>query len=87
MNIEIQDSHDSILDSNPSRAVRLLVSTNETQQKDQPRIGFTDEEVKKLSVMVSKSFHKELRLYCAKNECTLTEVVVNAIRDYISNAR
>jgi hypothetical protein len=84
MNIEINDWHDSILDTSAPTPVLCLVSPNATQQLGQPRTAFAEEEAKKLSVMVPKSFHKELRLYCARKDCTITEVVVDALRNYIS---
>jgi hypothetical protein len=88
MNIEINDWHDSILDSSSPTPVLCLVSPNATenatQERGQARGAFAEEEAKKLSVMVPKSFHKELRLYCARKDCTITEVVVDALRDYLA---
>ena len=84
MNIEINDWHDSILDTSSSSTVVCLVSPNAGEPKVQPRAAFSEEEAKKLSVMVPKSFHKELRLYCASKDCTMTEVVVDALRTYLS---
>jgi fructoselysine-6-P-deglycase FrlB-like protein len=86
MNIEINDWHDSILDTSSPTPVLCLVSPNATEQLGQRRAAFAEEEAKKLSVMVPKSFHKELRLYCARKDCTITEVVVDALRDYLNRS-
>jgi len=85
MNIEINDWHDSILDTSSPPPVLCLVSPKTTEQRSQLRVALGEEEAKKLSVMVPKSFHKELRLFCARKDCTITEVVVDAIRDYLAN--
>ena len=85
MNIEINDWHDSILEASAPTPVLCLVSPNATQQLGQPGVAFAEEETKKLSVMVPKSFHKDLRLYCARKDLTITDVVLKALRLYIAN--
>ena len=84
MNIEINDWHESILENNTSTPVLCLVSPDITQERGTSRSNFAEEETKKLSVMVPKSFHKELRLYCARKDCTITDAVVDALRGYLA---
>ena len=41
------------------------------------------EETKKLSVMVPKSLHKELRLHSASSDSTITDVVILALQSFL----
>lgn len=41
------------------------------------------EEMKKLSVMVPKSLHKELRLYSASSDSTIMDVVILALQSFL----
>lgn len=41
------------------------------------------EEMKKLSVMVPKSLHKQLRLFSASSDLTITDLVVTALSNFL----
>jgi hypothetical protein len=85
MNIEISPRHDSILEASTPTPVLCVDSPTAIRQLGQPRVSFTEGHTKKLSVMVPKSFHKQLRLYCTEKDLTITEVVLLALRCYIAN--
>lgn len=83
MNLNINGNHESILAIDQNKQIPYTIEV----QSNSP-ISFDEyEETKKLSIMISKSFHKELRLFCAIEEITITELVSTAIRKYIDNKR
>ena len=45
-----------------------------------------DEEMKKLSVMVPKSLHKELRLHSASSDTTITDIVILALQTFLHSS-
>lgn len=83
MNLNINGNHESILaiDQNQQPTYSIEAQSNSSISLDEY------EETKKLSIMISKSFHKELRLFCAIEEITITELVTTAVRKYIENER
>lgn len=83
MNLNINGNHESILaiDQNLQLTYSIEVQSNSSISLDEY------EETKKLSIMISKSFHKELRLFCATEEITITELVATAVRKYIDSKR
>jgi len=81
MNLKIKEIHQSILETNSNDHPLYLINEHSSYTTTPDEC----EETKKLSIMISKKFHKELRIFCAREEITITELVANAVRTYIAN--
>ena len=81
MNLKIKEIHQSILETNSNDHPLYLINEHSSYTTTPDEC----EETKKLSIMISKNFHKELRIFCAREEITITELVTNAVRAYIAN--
>lgn len=83
MNLNINGNHESILAIGQNKQITYSI-----EEQSNSLISLDEyEETKKLSIMISKSFHKELRLFCAIEEITITELVATAVRKYINSKR
>jgi len=79
MNFNIKEIHSSILESESNSQTIFTIDESSIINN----ISDEYEETKKLSLMIFKSFHKELRIFCAAEEITITMLVVAALREYL----
>lgn len=80
MNFNIKEIHSSILESESNSQTIFTIDESSIINNISDEC---EEETKKLSLMISKSFHKELRIFCAAEEITITMLVVAALREYL----
>lgn len=80
MNFNIKEIHSSILESESNSQTIFTIDESSIINNISDE---NEEETKKLSLMISKSFHKELRIFCAAEEITITMLVVAALREYL----
>jgi|GEM_PF-6775881 len=54
---------------------------------DQEQSAVAEKEFKKLSVLINKHLHKQLKRHAAERECTITELILGLLRDHLDEGK